>query len=233
MKVIIDRARLARRARLSHAASLGGLLAILGSVALTMFRPDLATPGAFLLVAGFAAATIGTAQANRWVKRPRPEEILDQALKGLDDHYRLYHYRQGAPPHLLLTPSDLVVIECRVGEGLYRFDNGRWSQKMTLGKAVRFFVEEPLGDPQREAQRTAQQLAEALRQRLPDDVSVPVRSVVVFTHPAAIVDAEGASIPVFQPKQLRRHAARTARPLSAETYAAVRTLLDVGAPPGT
>jgi len=231
MKIVIDHGGLARRARLAHAASLGGLAAILGSVALTMFRPDLATPAALLLVGGFAVATVGTAQANRWVKRPRPEDILDQALKGLSDRHRIYHYRPGLPSHVLLTPSDLLVIETRSSEGVYRLRGGRWSQRMTLGKAVRFFVEEPLGDPLREAQQAAQRLASSLQQSLPGAGGVSARAVVVFTHPAAVVDVDGAPIPVIQPKQLHRHAARTAAPFPAETYAAVRAWLDVGAPP--
>lgn len=226
MKVVIDHRRLARRARLSHAASLGGLLAILASAALTLFRPDLSTAGAVLLVGGFAVATVGIAQANRWVKRPRPEDVLDGALKGLDDRHRLYHYLDGLPPHLLLTPSGVVVLETRAGEGVYEYRNGRWSQRMTLGKALRFFVEEPLGDPVQEAETRATLLAQALRRRLRAATDVPTRAVVVFTHPATIVRADGPRLPVVQPKNLRRHAGATGRPLSAETYATLRTLLD-------
>ena len=226
MKVIIDRARLARRARLAHGASLGGLLALLGSVGLTLFRPDLATPGAILLVAGFAVATIGIAQANRWVKRPRPEDVLDQALKGLNDHYRLYHYLDSAPPHILLTPGALLVIECRAGEGVFAYRGGQWRQKITMGKALRFFVEEPLGDPLRDAQRSAELLGRSVAIRLPAHRAVPVRAVVVFTHPAAVVSSSSAPLPVLLPKQLRSHAARGEHPLPEETYASVRAVLD-------
>ena len=225
MKVVIDRIRLARRARLAHAASLGGLLAMLGSVALTLFRPDLATPGAILLVGSFAVATIGIAQANRWVKRPRPEDVIDQALKGLDDRYCLYHYRDDAPPHFLLTPGGLLVIECRAGEGVYSYRHGRWSQKMSLGKALRFLVEEPLGDPAADAERAATWLARSFTVRFPER-EIPVRAVVVFTHPAVLLSQQGTPLPVLQPKQLRGHAARATPPLSAETYANLRAFLD-------
>src|SRR3972149_3313576 len=105
MKVIIDRDRLRRRAAASHVASLGGILLILASVGLSMWRPQLTTLTAVLLFAGFATSTIGIYYANRWVKKPRPEEILDRALKGLDTRHRLYHYLPRGPDHLLLTPS--------------------------------------------------------------------------------------------------------------------------------
>ena len=35
---------------------------------------------------------VGIYFANRWVRKPRPEESLDKALKSFDDHYRIYHY---------------------------------------------------------------------------------------------------------------------------------------------
>jgi hypothetical protein len=147
MKVILDREKLRRRAAAAHAASLGGMLTMLGSVAITVFAQQLLILTTILLFLGFATATTGIYFANRWVRKPRPEDILDQALKGLDDRHCLYHYLARSPAHLLLTPSGLVVLETRSGDGYFEFEDGRWRQKITLGKALRFFVEEPLGDP--------------------------------------------------------------------------------------
>ncbi|MEW6567954.1 MAG: nuclease-related domain-containing protein [Chloroflexota bacterium] len=230
MKSIIDREKLQRRARASHAASLGGLLMLLATVLLLLWRPDLTTLSAFLLFAGFAVATIGTYYANRWVKKPRPEDLLDHALKGLDDRCRLYHYLPRGPDHLLLTPSGLVVLETRAGEGFYEYSEGRWRQKMTLGKALRFFVEEPLGNPVADAQRSAARLARALEARLLPDSALPIHAVVVFTHPSAVLHAKRTPIPVCQPKQLRALLPKGLSPLPAATYEQVRSILDGGGP---
>src|SRR3972149_3666416 len=162
MKVIIDRDRLRRRAAASHVASLGGILLILASVGLSMWRPQLTTLTAVLLFAGFATSTIGIYYANRWVKKPRPEEILDRALKGLDNRHRLYHYLPRGPDHLLLTPSGLVVLETRSEEGYFEFKDGRWHQKITLGKDLRLFMAEYLGDPIADARREITRLARGL-----------------------------------------------------------------------
>ncbi|HLB64599.1 MAG TPA: nuclease-related domain-containing protein [Anaerolineales bacterium] len=230
MKVIIDHEKLRRRAVASHAASLGGMLTMLGGVVLPLLDQSLATLAAVLLFLGFAAATTGIYFANRWVRKPRPEEVLDQALKGLDDRHRLYHYLPGGPPHLLLSPSGLVLLETRSGEGYFVFQNGRWRQKITLGKALRFFVEEPLGDPIAEAHNAAERLHAVLAAKMEGGDQIRVSPVVVFTHPAAILQVKGAAIPVCQPKQLRGLLPKSRQPLSASIHEGMQTLLDSGKP---
>jgi hypothetical protein len=204
------------------------MFTMLGSVALTLFAPQLLTLTAALLFLGFAVATTGIYFANRWVRRPRPEEILDQALKGLDDRHRLYHYLPHGPAHLLLGPTGVVVLETRSGEGYFEFSDGRWRQKITMGKALRFFVEEPLGDPIAEVRQRAEQVQGALAARVEGGEAVPVSPVVVFTHPRAIVKARGAALPVCQPKQLRSALPKGRQALPAPILEGVRAFLDAG-----
>lgn len=229
MKVVIDQAKLERRGRASHAASLGGLLMILASVALSLWRQDLAIVVVLMLVVGFATSSTGIYFANRWVKKPRPEEILDRALKGLDDRHRIYHYLDKGPEHTLLTPYGVVILETRAGEGLYEYVDGKWHQRITLGRALRFFVEEPLGDPVTDARNTASRWASALEGKL-GAAGVPVMPLVVFTHPAAEVHCKNPPIPVCQPKQLRGEMAKHHRPLPRQVYDQVQALLDSGGP---
>jgi len=162
------------------------------------------------------------------VKKPRPEEVLDRALKGLDDRCRLYHYLPRAPHHLLLTPTGLVLLETRTGEGIFEYRRGRWSQKITLGKALRFFLEEPLGDPIGDAQQEAARVRHALEAKMPDGASIPVHAVVVFTHPSASISVQSPAIPVCQPKQLRSLLPKGRDPLPQEAYDRLRLLLDEG-----
>jgi hypothetical protein len=230
MQVIIDREKMRRRATASHVASLTGMGMMLVGVALPYLWSGGFRLTPFLLVIGFAVATTGIHFANRWVRKPRPEEVLDQALKGLDDRHRLYHYLPGAPAHLLLAPSGLVLLETRSGEGLYRFDGARWRQRITLGKALRFFVEEPLGDPIAEARLAAERLQAGLAAKFEGGDQIRVSPVVVFTHPAAILQVKGAPIPVCQPKQLRGQLPKSRQPLPAPIQEGIRALLDSGRP---
>jgi hypothetical protein len=228
MKVVIDREKIRRRAIASHAASLGGLMIILGNVALSLWKPQPPGLTAFLLFIGFAVSTTGIHFANRWVKKPRPEEVLDRALKGLDDRCRLYHYLVKGPDHIVLTLSGLVPIETRGGEGVFEYSQGKWRQRISMGKALRFFVEEPLGNPITDAQRMATRLAGSLEKL--GAVGVPIQPIVVFTHPAASLARKGTPIPVCQPKQLRGELPRNLPPLPQETYDQLRAVLDAGGP---
>ncbi len=228
MKAILDQQALQRRQRLAHAASLGGILTILASVALNLWQPRWAALGGMLLIGGFAVASLGIYQANRWVKRPRPEEVLDHALKGLDDRWRLYHYLPRAPEHVLLTPTGIVVLETRSSEGVFEYRRGKWHQRITLGKALRFFLEEPLGDPVAEAQREAAWLNRALQAKLLAESPVPVHAMVVFTHPSAVIRVQSPAVPVCHPKQLRSLLPKGLEPLTPSTYDRLRALLDQG-----
>jgi hypothetical protein len=226
MKTLMDREGLRRRATAAHAASLGGLAVILGAVVLSMVRPQWATLTTVLIVAGFAVSTVGIHFANRWVKKPRPEDTLALALKGLGDPHRIYHYLLPAD-HVLLTPSAVVVIESVNLEGRFVYRDGRWKQHMPLGRALRFFVEETFGNPIARAQAEADRLRELLMARLPGDVpAVPVLPMVLFIHPNAEVIAESPPVPVCQPAQLRKRIPSRLAKLPSSTFEQVRAALD-------
>jgi hypothetical protein len=229
MKVIIDRERLRRRATASHAASLGGLAIILSAVVLSMSRPDWATATALLIFVGFVVASLGIYFANRWVKKPRPEDTLSLALKGLADPCRIYHYLLPAD-HVLLTPSGVVVIETVNLEGRFTCHGGRWKQNMTLGRALRFFMEETLGDPTARARADAQRITQLLDTRLsPDGPAVPVKAVVLFVHPNSEVIADSPPVPVCQPAQLRKRIPAHLPKLPPARFEQARAALDEAA----
>lgn len=225
MKIILDRESLRRRARLSHTASLGGLLILLASVALSMWKPELSTLSTMILFVGGVTSMVGIFYANRWVKRPRPEDILNQALKGLSDQHRLYHYTpQG--DHLLLTPNGVVVLETVNLEGRFTYLDGRWHQKLNLGRALRYVVEEKLGNPTDRAGQQVESLTIFLKEGLPQDVKFPVQALVVFTHPLAELKVDKSPLPVVQPDKLARKVPHPGAKLPADIYQHLRQRLD-------
>lgn len=226
MRTVIDRPRLRRRARFAHAASLGGLGILLGAVLLSMARPEWATPAAVLMVLGFAVSSVGIYSANRWVRRPRPEDTLALALKGLGDPHRIYHYLLPAD-HVLLTPAAVVVLETVNLEGRFTYRGGRWKQQMPLARALRYFVEEAFGNPTARAEADAGRLRAELQSRLPaDGAPVPVVPIVVFVHPNAEVKADSPPIPVCQPAQLRKRLPANLPKLGQARVEQVRVALD-------
>lgn len=215
MKIVIDHAKIKRRAALSNAAAVGGLLGLLASVLLPYWRENLAGAAYLLMLVGLAVSMAGIFFANRWVKKPRPEEVLDQALKGLSDAHVLFHYPRLPADHVLLTPGGALVIETVNLEGVFSYTGGQWKERMSMGRALRWIVEEHLGDPT----RAAQGAAEDLRRRLAEQgIEAPVRAVVVFTHPRAVVEAQGAPLPVMKPEKLKKHAQEKGARLAGEVH---------------
>src|SRR5512142_3481122 len=112
MKIFVDRQKLNARAQAANIASIGGLLLLLASVVIPLFMPKWNTYTSVLMVLGAAGAMVGIYLANRWVRKPRPEDSLDKALKSFDDNYRLFHYPSSLPcEHILLTPNGLIALE--------------------------------------------------------------------------------------------------------------------------
>ncbi len=199
---LIDSNRINRYALLSNVASVGGLLLLMASVALPMFYPSLASISIVLMASGLGSAMVGIYFANRWVRKPRPEEQIDRALKGLGDTYAVCHYPKLPVDHILVTPTAIIVMETIAYQGMFVYKEGKWKENMTIGRAIRYIVEEHLGDPTRTVLSEVDYLKEKLKQEgLPE---ISVRGLVLFTHPAAIVDVKNPPVPVCRIDKLRK-----------------------------
>jgi Nuclease-related domain len=226
MKTVIDHAQVQRKRRLSNVASIGGLFLLLASVALPLIRPEFAAYSTVLMVLGLAVAMIGIYFANRWVKKPRPEDRLDEALKSLSDFHRLYHYPNLPCDHVLLAPWGILLLETINLEGEFSYKDGRWKEKMGLGRALRYIVEEHLGNPIRSALASEHYLKNRLNDETSDGREIPIHSVVVFVHPSAVLDVEAPEVPVCEVDKLRRYVNIKAGKLPVEVYDRARKFLD-------
>ncbi len=171
---------------------MGGLLLLLTSVVLPLFFVKLASLSFVTMVIGLIFAMVGIYFANRWVRKPRPEDQIEKALKGLGDTYSIFHYPRLPIDHILLTPFGILIIETISYAGLFTYRDGKWKEAMTLGRAFRYVVEEHLGDPTKMVESEAQSLREKLIQlQLPN---IPIKTVVLFCHPGAHVEARKSTL---------------------------------------
>jgi len=216
MKTFIDRKKVGTRAELSNLASIGGLVLLLASVLLPLFLPKAANFSFLLMVVGLGTAMVGIFYANRWVRKPRPEERLDKALKGLADSYHLYHYPPFPPDHLLLTPNGVVILETIGLAGSFSYKDGKWREAMTIGRALRSIVEEHVGNPIKSALRTEQALRERIGKVV--EATVPIKPVVVFIHPAAELEIGKAPILVLPAEKLKKQVTIDAPKLDQSVY---------------
>jgi hypothetical protein len=225
MKSLIDQAAIRRKATIAHVASVGGLLILLVGVLFPYWLPKLANLTIVFILAGFALAAVGVFLANRWVKKPRPEDVLDRTLKSLSDQFRLYHY-QTPWDHLLLTPNGLIILDVINLEGIFTYEDQHWKQKMTMGRAFRYFFEERLGDPVKRVQQGIQDLTNRIRQELPGCGPIPVTGLIVFIHPLSEVTAKETPVAVCNPKNLQKRIPVQGNRLSPDAYHSLQEYLD-------
>ena len=171
----------------------------------------------FVFVGG-AISMIGIYLANRWVRKPRPEESLDKALKSFDDGYRLYHYPALPSDHILLTPTGLVAMEVVNLAGSFSYRKGRWRESMTIGRALRYLVEPRVNDPRALAEALTDELKSWFHDHRVDAANVPVKVLTVFTHPAVDLQMDEGNVPALVLAKLRKQASPSAARLSPSLY---------------
>jgi hypothetical protein len=221
MKIVIDQESLNRRARLSHIASLGGLLVLLGSVLVSLLKPEWIILVTVMLFGWGIVSIIGIFYANRWVKKPRPENVLNESLKVLDDRAYIFHYLPLCD-HLLILPHGLVVIETCNLEGKFTYKGGKWKQNISLSRATRFFLEEKLGDPIARAEAYASTLKSITKDVLGDSLAFDVYPLVVFTNPLAQINVINPPIPVILPRELPRRLPKNKNKVKIEAHRSIR-----------
>jgi hypothetical protein len=227
MKVIINKAKLAQRAQNANIASISGMLALLVGVALPLIIPSVGQVIQLIFIlAGITISMAGIYQANRWVRKPRPEEQLNKSLKGLDDKYVLYHYPSSLPcDHILLTPEGVVNLETVNLAGQFIYKDGRWVERMTMGRALRSVVEERLGDPTRSALAVQRYLAGKLSELTGETITI--KPLITFTHPGAELDLEpDGPVPVYMADKIKKHVSMDGSRLSTASYQIIAGFLE-------
>jgi hypothetical protein len=228
MKTVIDKNKVLKRARNANTASIGGLLLLLAGVVLPVVAPKLPqslsqTAALLAILGGIVVSMIGIYFANRWVRKPRPEEVLSKALKGLDDKFVIHHYPALPCEHVLLTPNGVVILETVNIAGEFSCKDGRWRERMSIGRAFRSVVEESLGDPTKTALALQKLFTAHLSQVC--GTPIPVKPVIVFTHPAAVLDVEPGPVPVYTAEKLKKQVSMNNPRLADESYAALAEFL--------
>ncbi len=204
MKVIINEKLIKRNARLGQIATISGLLVLVGGMFISFRYPSFASFAWVALLVGFALSQIGLYFGNRWGRRPRPDELVDQGLKGLNDQYSIYHYQTPAA-HLLVGPAGLWIIIPYYQVGKIVYEKGRWKQKGGgfMQRYLRAFAQEGIGRPDLEAPAESESVARFLKKNLPDDSIPEPHTVLVFLNEKVELEVDGAPIPTLPLKKLK------------------------------
>jgi len=227
MKVITNDKLIKRNGRLGQLATIAGLLILVGGMVVSFLNPNYAGFAWIALFVGFALSQIGLYFGNRWGRHPRPDERLNEGLKGLNEQFSLYHYMTPAA-HLIVGPSGLWVLMPYYQQGKIIFEKGRWKQKGGgfMQRYLRVFAQEGIGRPDVEAPAEASAVNRYIHKKLPD-LQVPEANVaLVFTSEKAELEVDGAPIPTVPLKKLKEVIRKSAKeqPLSTDLIREINQL---------
>jgi hypothetical protein len=225
MEVITNDRLIKRNARIGQISSLVGLLILGAGMYISFTQPELFSISLGALLVGFALSQVGIYFGNRWGRRPRPDELINQSLKGLDGRYSLYHY-QSPSSHLLVGPAGVWAILPRHQRGKISFEKGRWRQRGG-NIYLKIFAQEGIGRPDLEINSELDSAKQYLSKLFPDEEIPEINAVLVFTNDRAEVQADNAPIPTLHIKKLkefiRKHA--KSKPVSTEKIKVIQESL--------
>lgn len=226
MVVIRDETRIYRLAKIGQYASFVGMLTLIGGLIIAFTSVD----NAFLyqllaLTAGWLISQVGMYLAQRYLREPRPDQVLDEAVKKVAGNGRFYHYLLPAP-HVLLTPDGIIVFVPKFQGGVISADGDKWTQK---GVGFRkYFGQEGVGNPSQEAERMISALANFLRKNAPSIEEAPIGALIVFTSKGVNLNVAKSNIPAMHFTKVKGFLKRQRResPLSLADYEAIRAAFD-------
>ncbi len=219
MKVILDEKMIKRNGRIGRIARTAGFLILIGSFIVTLFNQIYVNLAFIALLVGFLLTQIGIYFGNRWGRHPRPDELLDKGLKGLNDQYSIYHYMTPVA-HLLVGPSGIWVILPYVQAGKIVYEKKRWKQKGggILQRYMRLFGQESIGRPDLEGPAEVSTLTRFIKKHLPEDEIPEPNLALVFTDEKVELEVENPHILTLPLKELKNTIRKMAKekPLSPE-----------------
>ncbi|HET7010827.1 MAG TPA: hypothetical protein VFI11_08640 [Anaerolineales bacterium] len=194
--------RLVRRnTLLGKVLSFGGIGILVVALIVSLTRPTAIGLVLPVSLIGMVASQIGTIFLTRWNRRDRADLMIDEALKGLDGRFALFHYLLGTP-HVLIGPAGAVALVPRSEVGLIEHADDRWW-------ITRYRRGQPDGKRrelvglEQEAESAARALERRLERAIPEHAEGRVTPVAVFLAENTRLEAEGSSPAAVHVKKLK------------------------------
>lgn len=230
MEVIRNDAKIKRYRQISQGASIFGLAILSFGLVLAFTGNEAAIFYQWIvLIVGILMWQVALNFSYKYVQRPRPDEVLDNALKGSSYKSYLYHHYLPAN-HVLLTRSGPVVLVPKSQTGTVSVvgteKGDRWRRRGSLLK--RFLGREPaLGNPTQEANLEIQRLVKYIKENAPELDEIPLGAIVVFVQDSVSLDKQGPNIPVVKGDELRKYIKKQlGRPLPPEQFRRLKAIFD-------
>lgn len=188
-----------RNAKLGKILTFGGMGVLVLGLILSVAYPAQINAVLGIALVGVLCSQFGMVFYNRWSRRPRMDEVLDDSVKGLDGRYALFHYTLNSP-HVLASPAGVFAVVPRMDEGEVAWGDGTWTLTRTSRGKPRPRV---LRGIEGAAQTEADAAASALSKRLPELTIPKVLPMLVFLNPKATVHAKQSPVLAVHAKKLK------------------------------
>ena len=139
---------------------------------------------------------------NRWGASPRVDEILDEALKGLDNRYGIYHYKLGTS-HALISPAGAFALVPRFEDGEITYDGDKWFAHGTKRRILRKSGIRSIGGVLKNAEAEARTMQRSLQRTLPEASNISVQPILVFVKNDTFVKIDEAPLYAVHTKKLK------------------------------
>ncbi len=224
MRLISNEKHISSRKKIGERAPFVGLVLLAVSTVLVFLKPEWLWGTMALVWVGFMVSLAGSYLGDRYVGPNAGHRRIPESLKGLDGSYTLLMYKTSVP-FVLAEPGGLTVLSVKSQGGTITYADGKWRQRQKLGLLRRFAGQESLGRAHKGAEIEQSILLDQLRKLLPDGMTVPVRTLLVFTHPDVVlqVDEDSVPVPAVRASELKRWLRRT--PLRPQLPEAVQQAL--------
>ena len=229
MKIVKKEKMIQRNAQIGRVVTIVSLVILGVGMYITFKQPEQFYLSIIALLVGFLLSQVGIFYTNRWGRKPRPDELLEQVLKGLDDRYSLYHYHTPAS-HVLIGPAGIWTLHPKTQKGTITYQRNRWRQRGggILQGYLKLFAQEGIGRPDLEIESDANGLGKQLMKNLPDFDLPPIHAALVFFHPDIELQADDAPAPTLFAKKLKAFIRKEAKEntLSADIADKIRSVLE-------
>jgi hypothetical protein len=180
-----------------------------------------------VLIPAYILVQISIYLANRWGRSPRPDEIIELALKGLNDQYTLYNYNTGVQ-HLLVGPAGVWIIKPYHQYGTITYDSNknRYVQKGGANFIAKLFGQESLTNIERESKIELNDFAAYLKKNNINLSLKPKIANIFFSEKAEInsKNSPEATIHSNKLKEMIRGQAKS-NPIKEDTINKIREQL--------
>jgi hypothetical protein len=149
-----------------------------------------------ILIIGFTSTMVSVRLTNLWIRQPRPEAAITEALKGaVNKNSALYHYLHIPARHVLISPQGVFVLVTRFQDGRVMVNGKKWRVvKGPIGALFTLFRLDGIGNPNTEAENSASYIRHIIQEY---DDTIPVTPLIVFTDPRVKLTIEDPDVPVL------------------------------------